>query len=138
MGDIKVKKALIFLLCLVALVPAIHLSGVFRHSRMGGDETIAHADQNMLPIFDTHVHYKAPAWEVYPPDVIIDLLEKTGVVKALVSSTPDEGTRMLYEADPERIVPFLRPYHDDINSGNWYLKERVFPYILERLQMPIY
>ena len=62
----------------------------------------------------------------------------TGVMKALVSSTPDEGTRMLYKEDPERIVPFLRPYHDDINSSNWYSKDRVIPYILERLEMPIY
>ena len=39
---------------------------------------------------------------------IINLLKNSGVLKALVSSTPDEGTRMLYNQDPERIVPFLR------------------------------
>jgi len=105
---------------------------------MFGHVNAARSSQERLPIFDTHVHYKEPAWEVYPPDSIIALLKKTGVVKALVSSTPDEGTRMLYKEDPERIIPFLRPYHDDINSSNWYSKERVFPYILERLEMPIY
>ena len=45
---------------------------------------------------------------------------------------------MLYREDPERIVPFLRPYLEDINSSNWYLKDRVFPYILKRLETPIY
>lgn len=91
-----------------------------------------------LPIFDTHVHYKEPAWSVYPPDVIIDMMEKSGVHKALVSSTPDEGTRMLYREDPDRIIPFLRPYHDDISSSNWHQKESIIEYFRKRLEMPIY
>ena len=91
-----------------------------------------------LPIFDTHVHYKEPAWSAYPPNVVIDMMEKSGVIKALVSSTPDEGTRMLYREDPERIIPFLRPYHDDVTSSNWYQKEAIIEYFKERLEMPIY
>ena len=90
------------------------------------------------PIFDTHVHYKEPAWSVYPPDVIIAMMEKSGVTKALVSSTPDEGTRMLYREDPERIIPFLRPYHDDVTSSNWYQNESIIAYFDKRLEMPIY
>ena len=109
----------------------MHLSGLFRFKQMFDHANAARDSQQRLPIIDTHVHYKEPAWEVYPPDVIINLLKKSGVVKALVSSTPDEGTRMLYKEDPERIIPFLRPYHDD-------LKDQVFPYILKRLEMPIY
>lgn len=91
-----------------------------------------------LPIFDTHVHYKEPAWTVFPPDSIIELMKKSGVTKALVSSTPDEGTRMLYRADPERIVPFLRPYHDDIGSANWLHTDSIPAYFKERLETPIY
>ena len=132
------KKLIIFILFLVTSVSMMHLSGVFRFGHIFYHANAARAGQERLPIFDTHVHYKEPAWEVYPPDTIIDLLKNTGVVKALVSSTPDEGTRMLYKEDPARIVPFLRPYHDDINSSNWHSKERVFSYILERLEMPIY
>ena len=132
------KKLTIFILCLVIFVSITHLAGVFRFGQTSERANAAPSNQERLPIFDTHVHYKEPAWEVYPPDTIINLLKNTGVEKALVSSTPDEGTRMLYKEDPERIIPFLRPYHDDINSSNWYLKDRVFPYILERLEMPIY
>ena len=132
------KKLLIPVLCLVSFVSVMHLSGILRLDHMADHENAALAGQEKLPIFDTHVHYKAPAWEVYPPNVIIDLLKKSGVVKALVSSTPDEGTRMLYKEDSERIVPFLRPYHGEINSGNWYLKEQVYPYMLNRLELPIY
>ena len=132
------KKVLIAILCLVSLVSLVHLSGVFRFRSLADHENAAYASQEKLPLFDTHVHYKKPAWEVYPPDVIIDLLKKSGVVKALVSSTPDEGTRMLYKEDSSLIVPFLRPYYDGVTSSNWYLKEEVFPYMLERLQLPIY
>ena len=132
------KKLLIVTLFLVTSVSLLELSGVFRFRHMFDHANAARVSQERLPIFDTHVHYKEPAWEVYPPDAIINLLKSTGVDRALVSSTPDEGTRMLFREDPERIIPFLRPYHDDINSSNWYLKDRVFPYILERLEMPIY
>jgi hypothetical protein len=109
-------------------------------SRIGlSDETnVTNKNAEAIPIFDTHVHYKKPAWSVYPPEAIIQLLKKTGVFRALVSSTPDEGTRMLYKEDPERIVPFLRPYHDDINSSNWSLKDRILTYFKDRLEMPIY
>jgi hypothetical protein len=132
------KKLLISIFFLVAFVSMMHLSGVFRFIQMVDHANAGRVSQERLPIFDTHVHYKEPAWEVYPPDAIINLLKNSGVLKALVSSTPDEGTRMLYKEDPERIVPFLRPYHDDINSSNWYLKDEVFSYILKRLEMPIY
>jgi len=132
------KKRIFFLLFLTTAVAMMHLSGVLRFGQMFNPAKAARSSQERLPIIDTHVHYKEPAWEVYPPDTIISLLKKAGVEKALVSSTPDEGTRMLYKEDPERILPFLRPYHADINSSNWYLKEKVFPYILERLEMPIY
>ncbi len=132
------KKLLISILFLVTFVSMMHVSGLFRLSQMFDHANATFVSQERLPIIDTHVHYNTPAWEVYPPDAIINLLKKSGVVKALVSSTPDEGTRMLYKEDPERIIPFLRPYHDDINSSNWYLKDQVFPYTLKRLEMPIY
>ena len=132
------KKLLISILLLVTFVSVMLLTGVFSFKQMFDRANAAGSNRERLPIFDTHVHYKEPAWEVYPPDVIIGLLKKVGVAKALVSSTPDEGTRMLYKEDPERIVPFLRPYHEDIGSSNWYLKDRVYPYLLERLEKPIY
>lgn len=91
-----------------------------------------------LPIFDTHVHYKEPAWSVYPPDAVIDMMEKSGVIKALVSSTPDEGTLMLYRKDPDRIIPFLRPYHDAVDSSNWFQNKQILKYFEKRLEIPIY
>jgi len=40
------------------------------------------------------------------------------VPRAIVSSTPDDGTLKLYEKSPKSVVPFLRPYRtrDDMGS----------------------
>jgi predicted TIM-barrel fold metal-dependent hydrolase len=89
-----------------------------------------------LPIFDAHIHYKEPAWEEYSVSNIIELMDESGVAMGLVSSTPDEGTIMLWEYAPNRIVPELRPYHGDVGSSNWtqfagmedYLEERLAKY----------
>jgi hypothetical protein len=91
-----------------------------------------------LPIFDTHVHYSQPAWTEFPPEKIIDKLKSMNISRAVVSSSPDDGTRMLYKLDPERIVPFLRPYRGEINTSNWYSDTTLIPYLNSRLEMPIY
>jgi hypothetical protein len=91
-----------------------------------------------LPIFDTHAHYSQSAWGQFPPEDIIGKLIRANVARALVSSSPDEGTRKLYELDPARIVPSLRPYRGQIGPGNWYDDETALGYMEERLQTPIY
>ena len=45
-----------------------------------------------VPIFDAHIHYKEPAWGPYPVKTVIEMMDRSGVAMALVSSTPDEGT----------------------------------------------
>ena len=62
-----------------------------------------------LPIFDAHIHYNRDAWGLYSVDDALALLDQAGVRKAFVSSTPDDGTLMLYARAPDRIVPSLRP-----------------------------
>jgi len=63
------------------------------------------AQSPALPIFDTHIHYSAPDWTEYPPDRILGILQQAGIKRALVSSTPDDGTLTLYQKDPKRVVP---------------------------------
>jgi len=87
-----------------------------------------------LPIFDAHMHYKQPAWAPYPVQTVIELMDRSGVAMALVSSTPDEGTIMLWEYAPRRIVPELRPYHGEAGSGNWTKSEGMLAYLEKRLQ----
>ncbi|MDP6345530.1 MAG: amidohydrolase family protein, partial [Alphaproteobacteria bacterium] len=99
---------------------------------------VAAAWADELPIFDTHVHYSYPAWREYPPTQVIELLRRNGVPRALVSSSPDDGTVMLYEQDPERVLPVLRPYHGQVSPGNWFDAAAVPGYLEGRLRRPIY
>ncbi len=87
-----------------------------------------------LPIFDAHIHYKQPAWQQYPVRSIIELMDNNGVAMGLVSSTPDEGTIMLWEYAPNRIVPELRPYHGDAGSSNWTKMPGIEQYLVRRLE----
>jgi hypothetical protein len=88
---------------------------------------------NDLPIFDTHLHYNREAWGLYSVDEILSLLDQAGVRKAFVSSTPDEGTLMLYDRAPERIVPSLRPYRTPVDRATFARDPSVVDYVQERL-----
>lgn len=110
----------IFLLALVLLTP-----------------TLAEAQQD-LPIFDAHIHYSQPDWTVYAPADILSILDRAGVRRALVSSTPDDGTLKLYEQAPARVVPELRPYRTRDDIQTWYRDPAVLAYVEERLKRGIY
>jgi hypothetical protein len=98
----------------------------------------APASEARLPIFDTHVHFSRPAWDVYKPEAVARLLDEAGVTRALVSSTPDDGTLLLHRHDPRRFVPELRPYHGDVTVSNWTRDAGVVDYIAKRLQSGVY
>jgi hypothetical protein len=91
-----------------------------------------------LPIFDAHIHYSQPDWEVYTPEQILALFDTAGVRRALVSSTPDDGTLKLYAVAPQRIVPFLRPYRSRQDMSGWHSDTAVQAYIEERLKSGVY
>jgi hypothetical protein len=90
--------------------------------------------QEKMPIIDTHVHYSRPAWEVFPPPVVLEKLAAAGVARAMVSSTPDDGTLMLFRADPTRIVPVLRPYRTRADMADWFASDAVLAYMKSRLE----
>jgi hypothetical protein len=91
-----------------------------------------------LPIFDTHIHYSQDAWAQYSPEEALAILDRAGVRKALVSSTPDDGTLMLYRLAPERIVPILRPYRTRADMSTWTRDPSVLEYVEERLAWGYY
>lgn len=88
---------------------------------------------NDVPIFDAHIHYKEPAWEEYPVSQIIRFMDESGVAMGLVSSSPDEGTIMMYDYAPNRVVPELRPYHGDATSSTWTKDPDMEGYLKQRL-----
>src|SRR5574341_2394474 len=91
-----------------------------------------------LPIFDVHIHYSQPAWDAYPPDAALGILDRGGVGRALVSSTPDDGTLRLHAKAPGRIVPEVRPYRTRDDMGSWTKDRAVLAYVEERLKRGVY
>ena len=69
------RRAYIFALALCMVVPVM-------------------ADE--LPLFDGHIHYSVGSPQRYPPEEVIRILDEAGIAQALLSSTPNDGTRMLY------------------------------------------
>ncbi|UYN97409.1 MAG: amidohydrolase [Enhydrobacter sp.] len=94
--------------------------------------TAARADDEM-PIFDAHLHYSHDAWQVVPPAAFIEILRKAGVRRALVSSSNNEGTRMLQEVAPERIIAELRPYRSRGELSSWLRDTTVLPFLEDLL-----
>ncbi len=114
------------------LVGMIFVLSCFCGASVLADEPIGDGAAS-LPLFDAHMHYKEPAWDEYPVGTVIELMDKSGVAMALVSSTPDEGTIMLWEHAPDRIVPEMRPYKNQAGSGNWTKFPGMLDYIIQRL-----
>jgi hypothetical protein len=98
--------------------------------------SIAQADNetNSLPVFDAHIHYSYDVWDAISPSDAISRLRALGIQRAMVSSTDDEGTQRLYQADPDFVVPVLRPYRYLGRQQSWMYDETVIPYIKERLE----
>ncbi|WP_421998957.1 amidohydrolase family protein [Reyranella sp.] len=88
----------------------------------------AAADQE-LPIFDAHLHYSHDAWQVVPPAQVVQILEKAGIRRAMVSSSNNEGTQMLLDAAPGVIVPELRPYRSRGELSTWVRDTSVIPFL---------
>ncbi|MGB8436214.1 MAG: amidohydrolase family protein [Burkholderiales bacterium] len=87
-----------------------------------------------LPVFDAHVHYSHDAVEMLPVEMVIELLRKANVKRALVSSSDDDGTQKLYAAAPDLIVPELRPYRRRGEIATWVRDPAVITYLEERLR----
>jgi hypothetical protein len=91
-----------------------------------------------LPLFDAHIHYSRADWDAYTPERILSILARAGVRRALVSSTPDDGTLELYRRAPAGIVPSLRPYRTAADTSTWPRDPTVAAYVEERLQRGVY
>lgn len=91
-----------------------------------------------LPIFDAHIHLSADAAAQYTPEQVIQILDRVGIERALVSSSPNDGTRVLYEKYPSRIVPEVRPYFQRGETGSWFRNPDVIPLVESELKRGIY
>ena len=85
------------------------------------------------PLHDGHIHYSANAHDTVTPERALALLDAAGIGRALVSSTPDDGTLALHRLAPERIVPVLRPYRDRGDMAGWHRDPEVVAHVAGRL-----
>lgn len=130
MSEVSVRKALLPL-CVIGALALGTL--VYAVASAKDDQSPVGDAISSVPIFDAHMHYKEDALASYDAKSIIELMDTSGVAMALVSSTPDEGTIMLWEYAPNRIVPEVRPYRGDITSTNWTKADGIAEYLKERL-----
>jgi hypothetical protein len=96
------------------------------------------AAQSERPIVDAHIHYSHDTWDPIPPPEAIKVLRQAGLRKAFVSSSSDDGTRMLHKQAPDLIVPVLRPYRSRGEIGTWVRDPSVVPHVEERLKTMTY
>jgi len=89
-------------------------------------------------LFDAHVHYNQDAWDGLTPDRALSILARAHVFRALVSSTPDDGTIRLFARAPKGIVPMLRPYRTRADMSSWPRDTTVQAYVEQRLGRGIY
>jgi hypothetical protein len=87
-----------------------------------------------LPIFDSHLHYSHDAWEQLPPKEAIAILRKAGLKAAMVSSSSDDGTQLLYAEAPDLVIPVLRPYRQRGELSSWLRDPSVIAHLEARLK----
>jgi predicted TIM-barrel fold metal-dependent hydrolase len=98
-----------------------------------------------LALFDAHVHFSVGATSAYTPEAALKILDRAGIGTAIVSSTPNDGTLLLYAAYPQRFIPFVRPYRKtrDLSSwgeerSSWYKDPDTLPFLEKELARGIY
>ncbi|MCZ6843673.1 MAG: amidohydrolase family protein [SAR324 cluster bacterium] len=91
-----------------------------------------------LPIIDVHLHYSREAWAEFSPDTVQQKLAEANVPRALLSSSPDDGTLRLHSLNPKRFVPMLRPYRAGVGLGDWARDAATPAYLAGRLGKGIY
>jgi hypothetical protein len=99
---------------------------------------LAPAGAAELPIVDAHIHYSENSWHDYAPEAVVELMDRAGIARAFVSSTPDDGTLRLHAVAPGRVVPVLRPYRQVGELVSWHRDPTVVPYLEQRLGRPVY
>jgi len=93
----------------------------------------ANTGDNFDSIHDGHIHYDQDVWETLPPADAISMLKQQNIKRALVSATPAEGAEMLYRADPEIVIPMLRPYKSWRHRYLWFNDPDLETFLLEHL-----
>ena len=87
------------------------------------------------PLLDAHLHYNDEAWggnaAVHTPADVLARMQRNGVRAVVANSRPNDGTKSLASLPQTRqagvtVVPFIRPYRNRADYGNWFRDESIF------------
>jgi len=106
------------------LIKLIFLFHFFVFSNVIASEIITH---------DGHIHYDEDVWSMLSAEQAVELLKEQNIKRALVSATPTEGAEKLYLADPEIVVPMLRPYKSWRHRYFWFKDPELQAYLESHL-----
>ena len=87
-----------------------------------------------MPIFDAHIHFSHDTAALLSAGEAAAILVKAGLKRALVSSSDDAGTRALYAAAPDLVLPSLRPYRRRGETGSWVDDPSVIDFLEDRVR----
>ena len=86
------------------------------------------------PLFDSHLHYTAQDAQLFNPQAVLHLLDKSAIPYAVVTGTPSVHLSKLYHRAPERIVPLLGVYRDGADKSTWTNDKTLIPYLEKELE----
>ncbi|MGD2117404.1 MAG: amidohydrolase family protein [Chromatiales bacterium] len=89
-------------------------------------------------INDGHIHYNEDIWSRFSPEQAIRSLSRNNIKRAVVSSTPAEGTEKLYALAPDRVIPFLRPYRVHRDRFTYHSDQTIVTYLQQKIATGIY
>jgi hypothetical protein len=95
--------------------------------------SFAAANDQSAVIYDAHIHYDQDVWDTLPPADALKMLRKENISRALVSATPAEGAELLYRADPDIVIPMLRPYKSWRHRYLWFNDPELKTYLIGHL-----
>lgn len=84
-------------------------------------------------LFDVHMHYKWDQAEVTTPAEAVDILRANNIQKAVVIGTPPELVLKLYDAAPDRVIPFFGPYRVGGEKLSWQFRSSLLDEAREAL-----
>ncbi len=85
------------------------------------------------PIFDAQVHYNEESWDGVSVKAILNTAKAKNVPWLLVGSLPNEGTWLLYEENPDHVIPMLVPYQSSDERDTWFKDPKSLPFIRKEI-----
>lgn len=87
---------------------------------------------DVLPLFDSHSHYKTEDAVVFRPEDILAIMDRESITHMVIVGEPPERVQQLYKVAPLRIIPFLGLYDSYRDKANW-MQNALLPQQLETL-----